>query len=181
MRDKLVWHQLVLFFVLALMTLVRFLSRGMELSAIWLWWWLGAIIGFLFVFFDRLVYAFFSSDDVGSVKVKDLLSQGKIASGLALALSERETKKNLVMRSALFLIIWVVLSIFTATSVSSGLARGFVLGIGTHLVFDLTWDTFVARQGIEHWFWQIRNVTAREMVWFVYGILIYYLFIIWFL
>ncbi len=181
MRNKLVWHQVVLFATLLLLTAVRFFSRGRVLSDIWLFWWLGAVLGFLFVFFDRLVYALANSEEVGSMKIKELFFRGRIVEALAAAFAEREHQKGLVMRSALFVVIWAVLSVFTATSVDSGLARGFILGIGTHLIFDLAWDYFGGNRDVELWFWHVKKITKTEIDWFVRGSLVFYLLIIWFL
>lgn len=86
-----------------------------------------------------------------------------------------------VMRSALFIVIWAVLAIFTATSVGTGFPRGFVLGLGTHLIFDLWWDHRAGGRDIELWFWQIRNVTKKEIDWFFRIAVSFYLLIFWFL
>lgn len=181
MRNKLLWHQVVLFLILIVLTVVRFFSQGRVPSAIWLYWWLGAILGFLFVFFDRLIYTLVNSEEVGSMRIKELFSRGKIIEALATMLAERENQKGLVMRSSLFVVIWAILSVFTATSVSSGIARGFVLGIGTHLIFDLAWDYFTDGTKIPFWFWKVKKITKTEMDWFVRGSLLFYLLIIWFL
>lgn len=182
MGNKLVWHQLVLFSVLSVLTAVRFLMGRTFINTDLLWWWLGGVVGFLFVFSDRLVYALASNpEEVLSVRIKELFGKGKLVQGLALAFSEREKQKHLIMRSALFVVIWAVLAIFTATSVGTGFARGLVLGLGTHLIFDLGWDYCRGSREVESWFWQVKNVNRVEAVWFSGAAIIFYLLIIWFL
>lgn len=142
------WRQAVLFFVLGLLTVMRLLTGSVTLNVPLLWWWLGGVIGFLFVFADRFVYAF----------------MGK-----------------LMMRSVLFLVVWAVLTILTLTSIANTFSRGFMLGLGTHLVFDLGWDYFTDKRNVDDWFWQVKNVSLREkniFVWLVFG---FYLVIVWFL
>lgn len=178
---KLFWHQVVLFGVLALLTLRRYLTGAVGFNILLLWWWLGGIVGFLFVFADRLVDAFMSHpEETLSLRLAELFGKGKIVNGLAGALAEREKQDKLMMRSVLFVVVWAILTILTMTSVANTFSRGFMLGLGTHLVFDLGWDYFFARKDINLWFWQIRNVTEIEKNVFVWGTFGFYLLTIWF-
>lgn len=182
MRGKLIWHQVALFLILLGLTLLRVLLGQTRIDLNLIWWWLGGVVGFLFVFSDRLVYALVSNrQEVLSIKIKELFGKGKLIAGLAMAFEEREKQKHLVMRSALFVAIWAVLAIFTATSVGAGFARGLVLGLGTHLVFDLWWDYRTGSRDIELWFWQVKNVTKAEIDWFFRGAVLFYLLIFTFL
>lgn len=176
-------HQAALFFVLGLLTVMRLLVGNVTLNVSLLWWWLGGVMGFLFVFADRLVYAFMSHpEETLSIKLKELFGKGKIINGLALALTEREKQGKLMMRSVLFLVVWAVLTILTLTSIANTFSRGFMLGLGTHLVFDLGWDYWTAgRRDIGLWFWQVRNVTEIEKNVFVWGTFVFYSLIVWFL
>ena len=182
MRNKILWHQVVLFSIFLGLTLLRFLKGQVSFDLNLIWWWLGGVLGFLFVFCDRLIYALVSNrEEVLSVKIKELFGKGKLTAGLAMAFSERDKQKHLVMRSALFVVIWAVLAIFTATSVGTGFPRGMVLGLGTHLIFDLWWDFRAGGRDIELWFWQVKNVTKAEIDWFFRGAILVYLLIFWFL
>lgn len=176
-------HQAALFFVLGLLTVMRLLTGSVMLNVSLLWWWLGGVMGFLFVFADRLVYAFMSHpEETLSIKLRELFGKGKIINGLALALTEREKQGKLMMRSVLFVVVWAVLTILTLTSIANTFSRGFMLGLGTHLVFDLGWDYWTAgRRDIGLWFWQVRNVTEIEKNVFVWLVFVFYLTIVWFL
>lgn len=150
MRNKILWHQVVLFSIFLGLTLLRLFSGQIRLDLNLIWWWLGGVLGFLFVFSDRLIYSLMGN--------------------------RRE-----VMRSALFIVIWAVLAIFTATSVGTGFPRGVVLGLGTHLIFDLWWDYRAGGRDIELWFWQVKSVTKTEIDWFFRIAVSFYLLIFWFL
>lgn len=133
-----------------------------------LWWLLGAILGFMFVFTDRLFNSLVARpEETLNVKIKDLFTQGKIVEGMKVLLEERADQRELVMRSFLFLVVWSFLALFTVTSVANYLARGFVLGIGTHLIFDLSYDYLVDKERLDMWFWQIkRTLEPEEKLWF---------------
>src|SRR3989338_9856632 len=107
MRNKIIWHQVVLFSIFLGLTLLRFLKGQVSFDLNLIWWWLGGVLGFLFVFCDRLVYALVSNrEEVLSVKIKELFGKGKLTAGLAMAFSERDKQKNLGMRRAPFSVFW---------------------------------------------------------------------------
>lgn len=158
-KGKLWLHQMVLFGVLGVLVLWSVLDRSFVFNISLLWWLLGAMIGFLFVFLDRFVYSIFSNPNE---------TLKNFAGGLRLLLAERYDQKELAMRSAMFLAVWIVLAFFTATSVTNFFARGFVLGIGTHLIFDLIYDFRKDKERLDIWFWQIkRTLEPEEKFWFV--------------
>jgi len=67
------------------------------------------------------------------------------------------------MRSFLFVATWIILGFLTVTSVSDYFARGFLLGIGTHLIFDFVYDYYYNKDRFDLWFWQIkREIPAQE-------------------
>lgn len=170
--NKLLWRQIVLLCVLLVLMISHWLLRGRaNLDLTLLWWWLGAILGFLFVFADRFIYAIGDSDGVLSLKLKDLSGKWRTV----------PSQGKLMMKSVLFVVVWAVLAIFTATSSANPFARGLMLGLGTHLVFDLFWDYSGKGREFGLWFWQIKKINRREMDIFAWGSFVFYLFIIWFL
>jgi hypothetical protein len=179
-KDKLVLHQLVLFGVMGCLVLVGLITGSFVFGINLLWWMLGSVIGFLFVFLDRFVNSFVTnSNGALGLRLKELVGQNKFKEGLLILLNERHEQKELVMRSFLFLLVWVVMSFFTITSVNSQFARGLMLGIGTHLVFDFVYDYFWNKERFDNWFWQIkRTFSDDEKKWTVIGFSIIYLFLI---
>lgn len=177
-KGKLGLHQLVLFAVLLILILWSVLSKSFVFNIGLLWWLLGTMIGFLFVFLDRFFYSVLSNpDSTLGLKLKEL-KKNDLIEGIKLLLAERFDQKELVMRSFLFLLMWIVLAFFTMTSVVNYFARGFMLGIGTHLIFDLIYDFYYDKERLDTWFWQIkRTLEPEEKRWFVGIICIVYLLI----
>jgi len=116
-----------------------------------------------------VVYSIFSNPKgTFGLRIKELLNRKNIPERIRLLLAERYDQKELVMRSAMFIVVWIVLAFFTATSVANFFARGFVLGIGTHLMFDLIYDFTHDKERLDIWFWQIkRTLEPEEKFWFV--------------
>jgi hypothetical protein len=168
-KDKVALHQYVLFAVLIFLLLLKVLTGNFVFNLSLLWWLLGSIVGFLFVFSDRLIYSFLMKpEDALKTRLKDLFGENTFVSGLMALLNEKHEQKEMVMRSFLFLVVWLIMALLTITSVSSPFARGFMLGIGVHLFFDLIYDYFWNHFKFDLWFWQIkREVTAEEKRWFV--------------
>jgi len=164
-EKKLLWHQVVLFAVMFLLTGVRLLTGKWSFNLGIAQWWLGGVLGFLFVFFDRLIQLLVVEPSrVLDVRVKEMFAKGQIKLGLTTLLTERKQQTRLVMRSILFVFVWIFFSIWTWTSVAHPLSRGFMLGLGTHLIFDLTWDYLKDKVMFKRWFWQIkREIPETEM------------------
>ena len=173
---KVVWHQVVLFSLMLLLTGWRLMSGEWVMGIGVLWWWLGGVLGFVFVFFDWLIQLMVMEPKrVFDVKLKKALKGENIKTGVAFALEERQKKSELVMKSAFFLLAWLVLGFFTLSSVASAFSRGFLLGLGTHLMFDLAWDYFKKPEKLDNWFWMIkRSLGMEEKRWFVWVVLVLY-------
>ncbi len=178
---KLVLHELVLFAVLFGLTIWRLFAGSWSFGYAVLIWWLGAILGFCFVFLDRIVYVFWQKpEETLSLTLREILGEGRLMKGLATLLSERQVQQHLMMRSVLFLGVWVALGLLTWTSVSTVLGRGFMFGLGLHLTFDLLTDAVWNRRNLELWFWQIkRKLSPVEMKLTVWGFVILFLVIAW--
>jgi len=180
-QGKLLLHQVVLFGVLLILTGARLLMGRWEIDLYLLWWWLGALLGFSFIFLDRLYYAFWQHpEETLSIKMKDLIARGELVRGLVSVLEERADQTKLAMRSVLFLGAWVALGIFALTSVGAPFGRGFMLGMGLHLVFDLLADYFDRGRDVRLWFWQIRReLSEPEVRTVVWGFVILFVLIGW--
>ena len=163
---------MVLIAVMALLTVFRLMFGNWQFGLGVLWWWLGGVTGFLFVFSDRLVYSLVTNpEELLSLKVKDLFRERKLGEGLRSLLLERNEQNNLMMRSILFVIIWLALAFWTLFGVTALFGRGFMLGMGVHFIFDLLWDYFGKGRDLSAWFWQIkRQVSVEEQRWLVLAI-----------
>lgn len=178
---KILWHEIILVAVLLILSGWRLWQGQWVMGVDVLKWWLGAILGFLFVFLDRLAaMAVVNPDKILGIKLKEMWGKGKIKEGLMLLLADRDKQEKLIMRTALFLAVWVILALLSVTSVTSFGARGFVLGIGTHLVFDLIWDYFKDKERLSRWFWQSKgNFSEKEMEVFFWLIVVVYILVGW--
>jgi len=157
MKNKVVLHQFVLIGVLVVVTAWKLITGREFLGADLVWWWLGAIIGFLIVFADRLVYILLMRDEPLSKKFGEMFSGGRYLQSVEALMYERYEQKELVMRSALFIFAWVIMAVFAATSVNNPFGRGFILGLGTHLTFDLISDYYGNKERFNLWFWQVKR------------------------
>lgn len=163
------WHQTVLLVLMLVLTVGRLAFGQWQVSLSILWWWLGGVVGFLFVFSDRLVHSLVTNpQEVLSLRVRELFLSKKLGEGLRALVLERGQQNNLMMRSVLFVVIWLILAFWTMVGVTAPLARGFMLGMGAHFIFDLLWDYRVKKGDLSFWFWQIkRSVSLEEQRWFV--------------
>lgn len=179
MHKKLWLHLPVLIIALVSLTVLRLFSGGWQISWYLLWWWLGAALGFGFVFADRLVHLFMvDPTDPYAKFVKALLTKGRFSTAITMMLADRNTPQHLFMRSVLFLVTWVLLGLLAMTSSVSPFGRGFVLGVGLHLTFDLLADYLGKAREIQLWFWQIkRELAPQEITAVVWGFVILFLVI----
>lgn len=183
MHRKLWWHQLVLVGVLLLVTAWRLAFGGWSFNLYLLWWWLGAVLGFGFVFTDRILHIFMADPEDPFVKfVRSLIVRRQYGTALGMLLSDRLAPRQLFMRSALFLATWVVIGFLAMTTSSLPFGRGFVFGVGLHLAFDLLSDYLGKSREIDVWFWQIkRRLEPQEVTAVVWGWLILFAIIAWLL
>lgn len=172
-------HQVVLFVVLGILVLWKIITKNFIFDLGLLWWLFGAVIGFLFIFTDRFVYSFLMKPEESlGVRLKELFEGKRFVEGMILLLNERHEQKELVMRSFLFVIVWIVLALLTVTSIVSPFGRGFMLGLGIHLTFDLVYDYFWNKERFVLWFWQIKRVVSpEEERWFVIIVSMVFIFL----
>lgn len=161
--NKVLLHQYVLFGLFGLLILRKILFGSFYFDLGILWWLMGGMFGFLFVFIDSFVFDLFAHpNDVWSDRIKAFFDKRVIKDNIETLLREDQEPKVQIMRSILFLFVWFVLGFLTMTSVVNSFSRGLVLGIGTHLVFDFVYDYFYDSKRFEKWFWQIKREIKHE-------------------
>ena len=179
MKNKLLWHEIFLFGVAILLILWKLLFRNAGFDLALLWWLLGLVFGFLFIFLDRFIYVFYThKEDSLSTRVVTSFKNKKVGEGISMLLTERSEQRELVMRSFLFVGVWMVLAFFSMTSTVNFFARGLVLGIGSHLMFDVASDFLWDKNRFDLWFWQIkRKLSDDEKKWFLGLFVLGYVFL----
>lgn len=144
-------------------------------------WWLGGLLGFILVFADGVIYAFWQKpEDVLAMKMRDIFGRGRWQKGLVRMLGEEEKSDESILRSVLFLGVFLVMGILAATSVASPLGRGFMVGLGMHLWMDLMADFLWKKRDVKLWFWQIkREIEDNEVKGVVWGFTILFWLLVW--
>ena len=130
---------------------------------------LGTFLGFQLLFLDRFVHAFYLYPNTEfNTLVRQLWLQGNYL-GVIKALAQAETlQEKLLTRSALFLIVYLILTIFVLTSTGSVFGIGMMLGIGLHYTFDFWRYSQDTQRFVRHYFWQVkRSFTSRDVRVFV--------------
>ena len=158
MKKNLVCQGVFLGWLLAL-TLFKWVTGRWSFGLPVLWWWLGAVIGYVFVFLDIWLYEVLTNfRQAMRWRLRNVLAE----------MMEFENKDGMVMRSALFVAVWLVLGVWTVTSVANMFSRGLVMGIGTHLLVDLLLEIRERGMNIDWWFRQIkRKIDESEKKWFL--------------
>lgn len=177
MNNKILWHEVVLFLLMVYLVSWKIFYRNVSFDVSLLWWALGVIVGFIFIFLDRFVYSLFThTTEPLSIKIRELFRQRKVFEAVSILINERREQRELVMRSFLFVAVWVILAFFTMTSSLNTFARGLMLGIGTHLIFDLSTDFVSDKPRFDLWFWQIkRDFGKDEKTWFFGFAVLFYI------
>lgn len=125
----------------------------------------GVYLGFGLLFLDRLLHIFliepesqFSQSLHQALKKKQIL---RIARAI---LTANTMQKQLITRSALFLVAYVALALYIITSTGSAIGIGMILGIGLHYCFDF----LLYKRDLEllrsHFLWQLKREFAQQEV-----------------
>lgn len=113
--------------------------------------WLGGIIGTLLPDADHFIYVFLlNPQDLTSQRVSFLLRKKEVFRIATLLYETRRERKNLVLHTFLFQIVFLILTFLILTSSSSLLAHGIVLAFSLHLAVDQLAD-FLDTRELNNW------------------------------
>jgi len=129
----------------------------------------GTFLGFLLLFLDRFVHAFYLYPNTEfNTLVRELWKKGDYV-GAIRALSQAEIlQEKLLTRSVLFLIVYLFLTIFVITSTGSVVGIGLMLGMGLHYTYDFWRYSRNPSRFSKQYLWQLkRTLTDREIRVFV--------------
>ncbi len=129
----------------------------------------GVWVGFQLLFLDRVVHAFYLYPDTEFNTLVRSLWIKRDLKGMFRALTQAETlQEKLLTRSALFLIVYIFLTIFVLTSTGSAVGIGVMLGMGLHYTADFWRYSQNPQQFAKQYLWQIqRSFSPREIRAFV--------------
>jgi hypothetical protein len=122
-------------FLILLFALISLTRHYLNLS---FWpFWVGGVVGTFMPDLDHLLYVFFlRPEELTSQRVNYMLEKRNLWGTLNLLAETRSERTKLVFHTALFQIIFAVLSFWVITSSGSLFGRGIVLAFLLHLVVD---------------------------------------------
>lgn len=138
---------------------------------------IGVVFGFQILFLDRFIHAFYLYPDTEFNQLVRAYWQKGNYLGAIKALAQAESlQEKLLTRSALFLIVYVLLTLFVLTSTGSVFGIGMMLGLGLHYTCDFWRYSRDTERFTKQYFWQVkRSFTAREIRAFVVGWTVFFI------
>lgn len=122
-------------FLISFLILVTVVKGWLSIS----YWpfWVGGVLGMVFPYLDHILYVFLLRPyELTSQRVINLVQRKEIGNALKLLIDTKEERRDLIIHTLFFQIIFAVLTFFVVTSSSSLLGRGLVLGFFLHLIID---------------------------------------------
>lgn len=133
---------------------------------------LGGFFGWGMVWFDRVAYVYILHPEAQlSQYVNFYIKKKEFKKGLDLLNKRSGEMDKLTTRSALFQVAWVVLAVFTLTSIAGWFGKMLVMGLGLHILVDEWQEYLKDKIVLKKWlFWQVqREVSNVELKWYLYG------------
>jgi hypothetical protein len=126
---------------------------------------LGLIIGFFIILIDRVTHAFYlyPESEFNQI-IHQLIKQKKYFRALTILLTADDLQPKLLTRSALFLGVYIALTIFVLTSTGSTLGIGLVFGLGLRLTLDMFRYRPDPTAFHEQYLWQIKRKFSHSEV-----------------
>lgn len=113
--------------------------------------WVGGIMGLILPDVDHIIYVFFlGPQELTSQRVNFLIKKKDFLRTITLLYETRNDRKNLILHTFLFQIIFLVVTFFIITSSGSLLVRGLVLSFSIHLLVDQLADVFEIKD-LKNW------------------------------
>lgn len=132
MKKELFIHFPFLISFLILVTVVK----GWLSLAYWPFW-VGGVLGMVFPYLDHILYVFLLRPyELTSQRVINFVRRKELKNALKLLIDTKEERRDLIIHTVYFQIIFAVLTFFVVTSSNSLLGRGLVLGFFLHLIVD---------------------------------------------
>ncbi len=163
MKKDLVTH---LSFMIAIFILISLYKDWIRLE--FLPFWFGGILGTLLPDVDHLIYVYLlRPSDATSEKVTALLANRQVFKSWDILASTRRERKDLLLHTAHFQILFAIFALFIITSTGSMLARGLVLAFMLHLLIDQVID-LMETGNLDTWFAKFPlNLDAEQKKWYL--------------
>lgn len=123
--------------------------------------WLGGVVSAFLPDVDHLIYIYFlRPQELNSQRAAHLLGQKDVVGAVSLLSDTRGDREKLVFHTAIFQIVFLVLTFFVVTSSGSLFGYGIVLSFCLHFVVDQAFDIKDGTWG--RWFTNLPFVVGRE-------------------
>jgi hypothetical protein len=128
----------------------------------------GGIIGTLLPDIDHIIYVYFlKPNETISKQVAGLMEKRNFVKSWDMLANARAERKNLIIHSAHFQLIFLAFAFFVVTSSGSLLGRGVVLAFSLHILIDQIID-YMETKSLDHWFTKIPIVlTEKHKRWYL--------------
>ncbi len=114
--------------------------------------WLGVIAGYYLPFIDHLFYAYILRPDSETSKnIRSLASTRKFKELIRYANDTQDQREKLIIHTAYFQVVFLLLTFFILTSSSSLFGRGLVYGFSLKLLVEQM-ISFINTKRIDGWF-----------------------------
>ncbi len=113
--------------------------------------WIGGIIGTILPDIDHIIYVYFlNPQELTSQRVNYMVAKKNIWASWELLANTRSERTQLILHTALFQVIFVVLAFLVVSSSGNLLGRAIVLSFSLHLLVDQGMD-LMQTGGIANW------------------------------
>jgi len=137
-------------FLLSFFLVITLIKHWFRLN--YLYFWLGGFVGTFLPVFDHVFYVYILRPyEQASIDIRNLLSQRQFKRALSLIYFTKRERIKLILHTAYFQIIFLVLSFLVITSSGSLFGRGLVLAFSLHLFIDEAID-YMEKKDIGNWF-----------------------------
>ena len=130
----------------------------------------GGIIGTLLPDVDHLIYVYFLRPNENmSKQVSSLVENKNFIKSWNILANTRTERKNLIIHSAHFQLIFLAFAFLVITSSGSLLGRGLVLAFSLHILIDQIID-YMETKNLDHWFTKIPlPLSVEQKRWYLVG------------
>ena len=165
MKKDLITHFI---YMLAFLILVALYRQWIALEYLPLLF--GGIIGTLLPDIDHLIYIYLlKPNESMSKEVTNLVEKRNFLKSWNILANTRAERKNLVIHSAHFQLIFLAFAFFVITSTGSLLGRGLVLAFALHILIDQIID-YMETKKLDHWFTKIPlALSEKQKRWYLIG------------
>ncbi|HEX6977208.1 MAG TPA: hypothetical protein VF185_02530 [Patescibacteria group bacterium] len=120
--------------------------------------WVGGLIGTILPDVDHIIYVYYlRPNELTSQRAIYMSQKGELLKTWQLLASTRSERRNLILHTTLFQIIFVILAFLVLTSSASLIGRGIVLAFLLHLTIDQIVD-YQNMKTLSNWIYKLNLV-----------------------